>query len=90
MNTRGAFAWGCLGAVAPEILRFFKIVSNGQNLPDMHWPVYSLLLVFYVLLAGFVSIAFKPDSAWKGLWVGASLPALIATLVQTAPTLAKA
>ncbi len=90
MNTSGAFAWGCLGAVAPEILRFFKLVSGGQKLPEIQWLTYLSLLLLYVLLAGFVSIAFKPDSAWKGLWVGVSLPALIATLVQTAPTLARA
>jgi hypothetical protein len=90
MSSRGAFAWGCIGALAPEILRFFKLISNGLKLPEIQWPVYALCLFLYVVLAGAVCIAFKPDSAWKGLWVGASLPALIATLVQTAPSITKA
>jgi hypothetical protein len=90
MNVRGSFAWGCLGALAPEILRFFKLISSAQELPHLEWSLYAPLLVLYVALAGAVAIAFKPDSAWKGLWVGASLPALIATLIQTAPSLPKA
>jgi hypothetical protein len=36
-------------------------------------------------LAGAVSVAWKPDNELKAIWVGASLPAIIATLVQTAP-----
>jgi hypothetical protein len=80
-----SFSWGCFGALTPEVLRFFKLISNGESLPNINWPLYVFFLLFYVLMAGVVSVAFKPDSEWKGLWVGASLPALIATLVQAAP-----
>jgi len=86
MAGRECFRWGFPGALAPEILRFFKIVSAGNKLPSLDWTVYLLLLLACVVMAGAVSVAFKPDSPWKALWVGASLPALIATLVQTAPT----
>jgi hypothetical protein len=85
MNGRECFKWGCVGAVAPEVLRFFKIVSEGKSLPSLNWIEYFLLLLLYVVMAGAISVAFKPDSPWKGLWVGASLPALVATLVQTSP-----
>lgn len=85
MRGREAFGWGCIGSVAPEVLRFFKLASGGQPLPSLNWTVYAGFLLLYILLAGVVAVAFKPDSPWKGLWVGASLPALIATLVQTAP-----
>ena len=85
MTGRQCFVWGCLGAIAPEVLRFFKIASNGTALPQLNWTFYAMLLIAYIVIAGFVTVAFKQDSEWKGLWVGASLPALIATLVQVAP-----
>lgn len=84
-----AFAWGSIGAVLPEVLRFFKLAAAGTPLPDLNWVLYGGLLVMYVLLAGFVSIAWKPENEFKGLWVGASLPAIVATLVQTAPGIPK-
>jgi len=63
----------------------FKLVSVGSPLPSLNWYLYSVLLLAYILLAGAVSVAFRPDSEWKALWVGASLPALIAVLVQASP-----
>jgi hypothetical protein len=51
----------------------------------LDWILYLFFLLLYVMLAGAVSVAFKPDNEWKGLWVGASLPAIIAVLVQNAP-----
>jgi len=89
MKGRESFLWGCVGGLAPEVLRFFKVVSSGALLPSLNWVAYAVLLSAYVLLAGAVTIAFKPDSAWKALWVGASLPAIIAVLTQAAPTVPK-
>jgi hypothetical protein len=47
---------------------------------------YPVFLILHVLVAGAVAVAFKPDNEWKGLWVGASLPAIVAVLVQAGPT----
>jgi len=85
MSAREAFLWGSIGGLAPEVLRWFKIAATGGAIPQLHWLLYVVFLVLYVLIAGLVAIAFRPDNAWKGLWVGASLPALIAVLVQSAP-----
>jgi hypothetical protein len=30
MKPRSAFLWGCIGGVAPEVLRWFKIFSTGK------------------------------------------------------------
>jgi hypothetical protein len=86
MKARAAFFWGCLGSTAPEILRWYKIASTGLPIPQLNWTLYLIILVLYVLLAGAVSVAFNPDGPWKALWVGASLPAIIAVLVQAAPS----
>ena len=86
MTSREAFLWGSVGGVAPEVLRWFKIASTGTPPPQLNWLFYAIILAVYTLLAGAVSVAFNPDSPWKGLWVGASLPAIIAVLVQAGPT----
>ena len=86
MKKRSAFLWGCVGGIAPEVLRWFKIVSVGAPLPQLDWALYTVFLFLYVLVAGAVAVAFNPDGPWKALWVGASLPAIVAVLVQAGPT----
>ena len=86
MKAREAFLWGAVGGVAPEVLRWFKIASTGAQPPDLNWLFYTIILSVYTLLAGAVAVAFNPDSPWKGLWVGASLPAIISVLVQAGPS----
>ena len=87
MTQTASFRWGLLGAFLPEVVRFFRIVSSGQPLPNLNWLFYVIILIAYCTVAGFVAIAWKPDAEWKALWVGASLPALVGTLVQAAPAL---
>jgi hypothetical protein len=89
MTRRAAFWWGVLGSIAPEVLRFFKLLQSGQPLPNLQWIIYALFLFVYMCLAGAVSVVWKPDNELKAIWVGASLPAIIATLVQTAPSFPK-
>ena len=85
MTRPQCFIWGAFGSILPEVLRFFKIVAAGENLPHINWILYCLLLTVYVISAGAFAIAWKPENEFKAIWVGCSLPALIATLVQTAP-----
>ena len=87
MTRRQRFLWGAFGSVVPEVLRLFKLVAAGQNLPPLNWIAYGLLLALYVVCAGAFAIAWKPENEFKAIWVGCSLPALVATLAQTVPTL---
>jgi len=89
MKPRVAFLWGCVGGAAPELLRWFRIASSGSPFPQLDWVLYSIFFLLYILLAGAVDVAFNPDGPWKALWVGASLPAIIAVLVQAAPSAVK-
>jgi hypothetical protein len=34
---------------------------------------------------GIMSVAWRPDSEYKAIWVGASFPAIVQTLISTAP-----
>jgi hypothetical protein len=85
MSRAQSFFWGMIGSLLPEALRFFKIVAAGQALPAIRWDLYVGLLVVYCVLAGLLSIAWKPEAEFKALWVGASLPSIVATLIQAAP-----
>lgn len=69
----------------PELLRFFKLVAGGQPLPSLNWPLYVGLLVLFVLAAGAFAVAWKAENEFKAIWVGASFPTIVATLIQVAP-----
>ncbi len=80
------FLWGCLGAVLPELLRFFRLVAAGQPLPNLNWPLYAVVLALFILAAGAFTLAWEADSPFKAIWVGASFPTIITALITTAPT----
>ncbi len=85
MTKKLCFFWGAFGGVLPEVVRFFRIVAVGDPLPHLNWVLYVVFLLLFVVFAGGFSVAWKPESEYKAIWVGASLPALVATLVQAAP-----
>jgi CDP-diglyceride synthetase len=89
MKNSHLFWWGCFGAILPELLRFFKLAAAGQSLPNLNWPLYAGLLVLFALAAGAFTVAWKAETQFKAIWVGASFPTLVAALVQVAPALPK-
>ncbi len=80
MNKTASFAWRVLGALAPQVMRMFALVAAGQPLPPIQWNLYTPLFLAYALCGGFLAIAWRPENELKAIWVGASLPALIASL----------
>jgi hypothetical protein len=89
MKRSHLFWWGAFGAVLPELLRFFKLAASGQHLPALNWPLYGGLLFLFVLAAGVFSVAWKAENEFKAIWVGASFPTIVTTLIQVAPALPK-
>jgi CDP-diglyceride synthetase len=85
MKNSHLFWWGCFGALLPELLRFFKLAASGQPLPGLNWPLYAGLFCLFVLSAGAFCVAWKAENAFKAIWVGASFPTIVATLIQSAP-----
>jgi len=86
MNPQPCFWWGLFGSVLPEIVRLYKLVTAGQNLPDISWP-YFLISVIFIVAAGFFAVAWKPESPFKAIWVGVSFPVLVSAMIQAAPSL---
>lgn len=87
MKKSALFFWGAFGAVLPELLRFFKLAASGNPLPNLNWPLYGGLLLLFVLAAGAFAVAWKAENEFKAIWVGASFPTIVATLIQVAPAL---
>ena len=72
------FLWGVPGAVAPEIVRIYRIttgVSKGR-LPVFGLR-YFLISVAYVILSGFIVLASGKTSPLECMWIGASVPVII-------------
>lgn len=67
-DRRVIFLWGALGAILPEVIRFFRIASIAQPIPPLNWTFYVAMLAVYCAVAGFTAIAWKPDAEWKALW----------------------
>jgi len=77
------FLWGVLGAIAPEIVRIYRIttgVSKGR-LP-VFGRLYFVTSVAYALLSGFIVLASGKTSPLECLWIGASIPAIISYLAR--------
>jgi hypothetical protein len=86
LNRGESFLWGCLGAILPELIRLYKIVTNAHALPDLTWPYFIISVIFIVAAGGF-TVAWKPESPFKAIWVGVSFPVLVSAMIQAAPSL---
>jgi len=87
LSKKLAFLYGCAGSLLPELLRFSKEAATQViAAPPSGWTVYLVLIALAGADAGLVAIAWKPDSEWKALWVGASFPVIIQTLAAAPPT----
>lgn len=86
MSRASAFWYGLCGACLPEIVRYARLVATTRiDPPPSGWIVYAAIWVLYLLAAGIMSVAWRPDSEYKAIWVGASFPAIVQTLISTAP-----
>lgn len=84
MSSRDSFLWGLFGAILPELLRLYKIAVGGHIWSGFTW-FYLLMSVFFVLAAGLFTTAWKPENAFKAIWVGVSFPVLVSTLMNASP-----
>jgi hypothetical protein len=81
MSANQRFWWGVFGGLLPQVLRIYTTISAGQ-FPDFRW-VLVVYFVGYAVSVGLFTIAWKPESALKAIWVGISFPVLASSLMQT-------
>jgi hypothetical protein len=93
ISSRSAFWYGVLGSLIPELIRWGKLIGYVNSptpekitAPPFGWLVYFVCAVIYSLAAGMMTRAWKLDTEWKAVWVGASFPALMMKLIATPPT----
>jgi len=85
MPPKASFKWGLFGALLPELLRFYKLVTLGEN-PPFSW-IWLIVFLFFVVAAGLLAVAWQPENAFKAIWVGVSFPVIVSTMMQTVPPL---
>ena len=89
MTRRSSFLWGAIGALAPPFLNLYRVLEAGGPVPHREWVAYSIALLVYVLLGGGFTVAWRPESEFKAVWIGASWPAITAAILQSVPGLPK-
>ncbi|MFG6094040.1 hypothetical protein SPB21_02260 [Leptothoe sp. ISB3NOV94-8A] len=73
------FLIGCIGALAPEIIRLYKLRSS----PIVRWSWdYLLVSIPFVLLGGFIAYILEPTSNYAAFYTGVSTPFIVTTLAK--------
>jgi len=70
-------------------MRLHKLVESGGLISTDRWVVYSVAWCVFILCGGACTVAWKPESEFKAIWVGVSWPLLVAALLQAAPAIPK-
>ena len=74
------FALGCIGALAPEIVRLYKL---RKNLPKEVFSLgYYLVSIVYSALGGVVALILPAVTMWAAFYAGITTPTLISTAAK--------
>jgi multisubunit Na+/H+ antiporter MnhC subunit len=82
------FWWGALGAVAPEIIRLYKTVTNPAATPltpQKFSLTYIVVSLAFVALGGALAVAWNDETAIKCIAVGAATPLIISGFALKLP-----
>lgn len=78
-STLSPFLIGCIGALAPEIIRLYKLRLH----PSMKWSWSYLLFSFpFILLGGFMAYILEPATSYAAFYTGVSTPFIVTTLAK--------
>jgi hypothetical protein len=81
------FLWGAIGAIVPEGVRLYIIITQQQHALPQFAPPYFIISAFFIALAGLFTIACKPKTRFKAIWIGIALPSIVSILVKAVPSL---
>lgn len=80
------FLWGTLGAVAPEIVRIYRITTGtSQGKLPIFGRRYFLISVMFAVMSGFIVLASGKTAALECIWIGVSVPAIISHVLRRNP-----
>lgn len=77
--TFNPFLIGCIGALAPEIIRLYKLRFS----PTVRWSWgYLVVSAPFVLLGGFMAYILDPATSYAAFYTGVSTPFIVTTLAK--------
>jgi regulator of replication initiation timing len=77
---------GCIGALAPEALRLYKLRTNAV----FKWnPSYLICTLPFVVVGGFIASLSEPTAEWSAFYSGLCAPVLINTAAKDAAKVEK-
>lgn len=76
------FAAGCVGAIAPEIVRLYRLRHRVHTAEISRLSVrrYLIISCLFVALGGLVAVFLEANSLHAAFYMGVSLPALISAI----------
>jgi uncharacterized membrane protein YfcA len=74
------FVAGCVGAMAPEIARLYRLRQSGLG-RIRYLGRYIVVSIVFVLLGGTVAVLLEATSLHAAFYMGLSLPAIVSTAV---------
>ena len=77
------FVYGCVGALAPEIIRLYKIRHDKP--PIANWIFYIIISAIFALLGGLVAVILPTVTAWGAFYAGVALPVTISAILGKPP-----
>lgn len=82
MNAWIVYVLGCFGALAPEIVRLYRLRSR-SNVLRWSW-FYLIISGLFANLGGVLALAMPATTAWGAMYVGISTPILINAVLKNA------
>ena len=79
MVNSSSFLIGCVGAIAPEILRLYKLRSSIRI--TWSWS-YVLVSIPFILLGGFVAYILEPQNYYAAFYSGISTPFIVNAIAK--------
>lgn len=70
------FVAGCVGSIAPEIVRVYRL-RHSAKVHIRHIRRYIFVSVLFIALGGAVAVLLEANSLHAAFYMGASLPALV-------------
>ena len=80
------FFWGALGAVAPEIVRVYRITTSAsQGKLPVFGRQYFLISIVFAVMSGFIVLASGKTGPLECVWIGVSVPSVISHVLRRTP-----
>ena len=84
MSTLSLFAFGCIGAAAPEIVRLYRLRTR------LIWdwkqqPQYVIISLAFFALGGTIAVLLPTITPWGAFYAGASTPVIISRIGTDPP-----